>query len=159
MIAKYNKYNYLYLSNRRTKEIITTKKQKTDSSFRKEGNLYFKNISEDDLSDIYDVEIWVTYNANIPNTPKQWKLGNDQSVISEKGILLVFSNGILPGWNIIEKNVCAKRVSLSKLSDVQVVFSYRKKDDKILENHIVEDFSIDVSDLNKYFDEYNKFKL
>ena len=159
MIARYHNYNYLYMSNRRKKEIITTKEQKTDPSFTKEGNLYFKNILEEELSDIYDVEIWVSYNTNIPNTPKQWKLGSDKSAISENGILLIFAEGILPGWNVIEKNVCSKRIDLSEISSARVVFVYRKKDGKMLENHIVEEISIATSELNEYFERYNKFGL
>ncbi|EHL14789.1 hypothetical protein HMPREF9630_00832 [Peptoanaerobacter stomatis] len=159
MIARYNKCNYLYMSNRRKKEIITTKEQKTDSSFTKEGNLYFKNILEEELSDIYDVEIWVSYNANIPNTPEQWKLGSDKYVISENGILLVFAEGILPGWNVIEKNVCSQRINLSEISSARVVFVYKKKDGKMLENHLVEEISIATSELNEYFERYSKFGL
>jgi len=121
--------------------------------------LYFKNILEEELSDIYDVEIWVSYNTNIPNTPKQWKLGSDKSAISENGILLIFAEGILPGWNVIEKNVCSKRIDLSEISSARVVFVYRKKDGKMLENHIVEEISIATSELNEYFERYNKFGL
>lgn len=159
MIARYNKYDYLYIPNRRKKEIITTKEQKIDYSFTKEGNLYFKNILEDELSDIYDVEIWVSYNANIPNTPEQWRLGSDKYVISENGILLVFAEGILPGWNIIEKNVCSKRINLSEISSARVIFRYKKKDWKMLENHPVEELSIATNKLNEYFERYSKFGL
>lgn len=159
MFAKYNSDDYLYVSNTRKTEIITTDKQKTDSSFVYDSNLYFKKIREEELSDIYDAEIWVTYYTNIPDTPTQWKLGSDNSTISNNEVALIFAEGILPGWDILEKNVCCKVVLLSEVSSAKVVLTYKKKDGKILENRIVEEISIDTHDLVKYIEKYSKFNI
>lgn len=159
MFAKYNGYDYSYVSNTRKTEIITTDKNKTDSSFTRDSKLYFKKICEEELSDIYDAEIWVTYNANIPDTPTQWKLGSDNPMISNNEAALIFAEGILPGWDILEKNVCCKAVLLSEISSAKVVLTYKKKDGNVLENRIVEEISIDTSELVKYIEKYSRFNV
>ena len=70
MIARYKEHEYLYAVNRRRKEIITTKSQKADMGFVHESKLYFKEIRDEDLSDVFDVEFWVTYRSNIPYAPE-----------------------------------------------------------------------------------------
>lgn len=159
MFAKYNGYDYLYVSNTRKTEIITTDKKKTDSSFTRDSKIYFKKIREEELSDIYDAEIWLTYHTNIPGTPTQWKLGSDNSMISNNEVALIFAEGILPGWDILEKNVCCKTVLLSEVSSAKVVLTYKKKAGKILENRLVEEISIDTRDLIKYIEKYSKFNV
>ena len=159
MFAKYNGFCYGYISNRRNKEIITRQEQKTDSSFTKDGNLYIKNVQEEDLSDIYNVAIWVSYDANLPTTPKEWRLICSESTVSEQGALLIFAEGILPGWDVIDKNVCSKRVPLSDLLDAKVVHTYRKKDGTLFEQPVTEEMSIDITDLTTYLDRYNQFNV
>lgn len=159
MFAKYNGYDYLYIPSARKAEIITTDKKKIDSSFAHNSNLYFKKIREEELSDIYNTEIWVTYHANIPDTPTQWKLGSDNSIISNNKVVLIFAEGILPGWDVLEKNVCCKAVLLSEVSSAKVVLSYKKKDSKVLERHLIEEISIDTSDLAECIEKYSKFNV
>lgn len=159
MFAKYNGYDYSYVSNTRKTEIITTDKNKTDSSFTYDSELYFKKIREEELSDIYTAEIWVTYHTDIPDTPTQWKLGSDNPAISNREVALIFAEGILPGWDVLEKNVCCKSVLLSEVPHAKVVLSYKKKDGKILENRLVEEISIDTHDLVKYIEKYSKFNV
>ncbi len=159
MIARYNKREYLYVANRRKKEIITYKLSKTDESFVREGNLFFREVSEDELSDIYDIEFWVTYKADIPNTPEQWKLSNEKNKINSEGILLVFAEGILPGWDVVEKNVCSHRVNMSDISGAQMVISYKKKDGKVCDKHIREERSVMLSELEELFERYSRTAL
>lgn len=159
MIARYNECDYLYVANRRRKEIITTQLQKADVSFVHEGDLYFKEIIEEELSDIYDVEFWVSYKTNIPHTPEQWKLSNEKSVITKEGILLIFAEGILPEWDVVEKNVCSRRVDISEIFGARMVFVYKKKDGKICNEHLIEERCIAVSELNEYFTRYSKSEL
>ena len=154
MFARYNNYDYIYMTSARKKEIMTTDKKKTDSTFMHDNRLYFKEIHEEELSDIYEAEIWVTYHANIPDTPTQWKLGSNNPMISNNEVALVFAEGILPGWDVLEKNVCCKAVLLSEVSSAKVVLTYKKKDGKVLENRIIEEISIDTSDLVKYIEKY-----
>ena len=159
MFAQYNGHFYGYISNIRNKEIITRQEHKVDSSFTKDGNLYIKNVQETDLSDIYNVAIWVSYDTNIPNTPKEWRLICSKSTVSDEGALLIFAEGILPGWDVIDKNVCSKRVPLSDLLDAKVVYTYRKKDGTLFEQSVTEEVSIDVTDVTKYLDRYNQFNV
>lgn len=159
MFAQYNGCFYGYISNRRNKEIITRQEHKVDSSFTKDGNLYVKNVQEVDLSDIYNVAILVSYDTNIPNTPKEWRLICSKLTISDQGVLLIFAEGVLPGWDIIDKNVCSKRVPLSDLLDAKVVYTYRKKDGTLFEQSVTEETSIDVTELAMYVDRYNQFNV
>ena len=159
MFAQYNGYCYGYISNRRNKEIITRQEYKVDSSFTKDGNLYVKNVQEADLSDIYNVAILVSYDTNIPNTPKEWRLICSKSTVSDEGVLLIFAEGVLPEWDIIDKNVCSKRVPLSDLLDAKVVYTYRKKDGTVFEQSVTEETSIDVTELAMYVDRYNQFNV
>ncbi len=159
MIARYNKRDYLYVANRRRKEIITTQLQKVDMSFVHEGDLYFKEITEEELSDIYDVEFWVSYKTNIPNTPERWKLSNEKATITKEGILLIFAEGILPGWDVVEKNVCSRRVDISEIFGARMVLVYKKKDGRICNERLIEERSIAVSELNEYFTRYSKSEL
>lgn len=159
MFAQYNGYCYGYISNIRNKEIITRQEYKTDSGFTKDGDLYVKNVQEIDLSDIYNVAIWVSYDTNIPNTPKEWRLICSKSTVSDEGALLIFAEGILPGWDVIDKNVCSKRVLLSDLLDAKVVYTYRKKDDTLFEQSVTEETIIDVTELAMYVDRYNQFNV
>lgn len=159
MFAQYNGYCYGYISNRRNKEIITRQEYKVDSSFTKDGNLYVKNVQEADLSDIYNVAILVSYDTNIPNTPKEWRLICSKSTVSDEGVLLIFAEGVLPEWDIIDKNVCSKRVPLSDLLDAKVVYTYRKKDGTVFEQSVTKETSIDVTELAMYVDRYNQFNV
>ena len=159
MFAQYNGYSYGYISNIRNKEIITRQEQKVDSSFTKDGDLYVKNVQETDLLDIYNVAIWVSYDANLPTTPKEWRLICSKSTVSDKGALLIFADGILPGWDVIDKNVCSKRVPLSDLVDAKVVYTYRKKDGTLFEQPVTEEMSIDVTEVTTYLDRYNQFNV
>ena len=158
MIARYKEHEYLYAVNRRRKEIITTKSQKADMGFVHEGQLYFKEIRDEDLSDIFDVEFWITYRSDIPYAPEQWKLSNEKSVVTNDGVLLVFTEGVLPGWNVIGKNVCSSRVNISEISGVRMCFLYKKKNGSTCDC-LIEERSIAVSELKDYFDRYNKLAL
>lgn len=159
MFAKYRGYDYLYIPSTRKAEIITTDKKKIDSSFAHDSNLYFKKIREEELSDIYNAEIWVTYHTNIHDTPTQWKLRSDNPMLSNDEVALIFAEGILSGWDVLEKNVCCKAVLLSDVSSAKVVLTHKKKDGKVLENRITEEISIDASDLVEYIEKYSKFNV
>ena len=79
--------------------------------------------------------------------------------MSDEGALLIFAEGILPGWDVIDKNVCSKRVLLSDLLDAKVVYTYRKKDDTLFEQSVTEETIIDVTELAMYVDRYNQFNV
>lgn len=55
MIAVYKGNKYKFVLNKRRKGIITRCVQKTDGSFFKENDIYYKPVDEKDLSDIYAV--------------------------------------------------------------------------------------------------------
>lgn len=147
MIAKYMGYEYTYISNRRSKEIVTSQKVKIDGSFNSEKRYYYKKVSEDDLTDIYNIEFWVTYKSGLKDVPITWILGSEAKVIVDNKIQLVFAEGILPGWDIVEKNVCSKWVELSDISEAKMVTVYKKKNGIICEPRVQEERNISNTDL------------
>ena len=159
MIAKYNDCEYFYIANQRKKEIITSVCSKADASFTHEGAVYFKEVLEGNLSDIYDIEFWVLYDAGFANTPKWWRLDKEKSIITEDGVLLLFTEGALPGWDIIEKNVCANRVNLSEITGARMIRKYIKKGGKVCRPYFIEEKTITVLELLDLHTRYSKTEL
>ena len=50
MIAKYMDCEYTYVSNRRSKEIITSQKEKIKDGFISGNGMYYKTVDENDLT-------------------------------------------------------------------------------------------------------------
>lgn len=74
MIAVCGGFEYEYVSNRRHKEIITKHMTKTDSTFVKDKEIYYKSVTEEDLSDIYSVEFMIFHDFNLDGVPQWWKI-------------------------------------------------------------------------------------
>ena len=149
MLAKYNDILYSYIANKREKNIITRNPKKVDKDFKKEGNIFYKSIiSEDELSDIFSVGLLINFNTGLPNTPLHWLVAVDE--IKDNKILLRFSKGILPGWDIEEKNVCIKYIDLNEIEDAKIVYLYKKRNGLVcippqrVENRIPKSEIIDI---------------
>lgn len=128
MFAKFNDTIYSYVANRGKKEIITRNGNKTNADFKRDGEVFCKTVSEEELADIFNVEIWVKYNTGYPNTPFYWQVEIDGRGYADGKILLRFSEGILPGWDIEEKNVCIKYVDVKEIEKAKVVYVYKRKE-------------------------------
>lgn len=159
MFAKFNDTIYSYVANRRKKEIITRNLNKTNADFKRDGGVFYKAVSEEELTDIFNVEIWVNYNTGLPNTPFYWQVGIDGRGYADGKILLRFSEGILPGWNIEEKNVCIKYVDVNEIEKAKVVYVYKRKDNTTcLPSQKVEK-EITVDEMLCIFEKYKKTNI
>lgn len=156
MFANYSNEKYIYIANRRTKEIVTHLSMKTDESFVYDKGIFYKKITDEELTDIYDVEFWVKYESGFNGVSAWWKLGNDKDSVIGNQVALIFSEGILPGWKIIEKNVCSNEVDISSLSETKIRIIYRKKDGKSYQTPMVQEQKIIVSELVNLYDKYCK---
>lgn len=107
MIAVCGGFEYKYVSNRSHKEIITKHLTKTDSTFVKDKGLYYKSVTEDDLSDIYSVEFTIFHDFYLDGVPQWWKISY-ADVIGDL-IKIRFASGILPNWTIDEKMFVPQR--------------------------------------------------
>ena len=67
LVAVYKGNKYKFVSNKRRKGIITRCVQKTDGSFLKENDIYYKPVDEKDLSDIYTIEFYLTLTQKTPS--------------------------------------------------------------------------------------------
>lgn len=147
MFANYNNEKYLYISNRRTKEIVTHIRMKIDESFICDKGLFYKKITDEELTDIYDVEFWVKYESGFDNVSVWWKLGSDRNTVTRNHVTLIFSEGILPGWKIVEKNVCSTEVDIVSLSETKIKIIYKKKDGNSYQTPMEQEQKINVTEL------------
>jgi hypothetical protein len=145
MIAKYNNEYYLYICNRRTKEIITRQKIKTDNTFVSDDCVFYKQINSDDIEDLFDVKFFVSCDSGIANTPTEWEIGPDE--IKGDQILLRFADGILPGWKVEEKNVCTKCIGVEDVLSAKEVRSYKRKDYVTLLSENIKERTVESEDL------------
>ena len=154
MFAKYKENIYILSSNSRKKEIITRIQEKADDDFTKDGSIFFKSISEDDLSDIFSVDIWINYDANLPNTPNKWSVDLSDSELDNNIILLRFTEGLLLGWEVEDKNVCTKRIHFAEITGAGITYKYSKKHFIDYDNPVIEEFSIPLNELIEYINMY-----
>lgn len=152
-------YEYTYISNRRCKEIITTKKEKVKDDFTSGNGIYYKTVDEKDLTDIYSVEFWVKYKTEFEGVSNWWKLGSEQNVIENNKVQLIFAEGILPDWNIVDKNVCSTLIPLGEISAAKMVVSYKKRNGVDLEERISEEKIISIEELKQLHRGYCRMNL
>ena len=107
MIAVYKGNKYKFVLNKRRKGIITRCVQKTDGSFFKENDIYYKPVDEKDLSDIYAVEFYVFFDTGFKDVSTWWKI--TEADLLDNKVKLRFAEGILPGWDIEERNVAQRK--------------------------------------------------
>lgn len=137
MVAIYKNNKYKFVSNKRRKGIITRCVQKTDGSFLKENDMYYKSVDEKDLSDIYMVEFYVFFDTGLKDVSSWWKI--TEADLSDNKIKLRFAEGILPGWNIEEKNVCTNKINFNEIPYAKVKLEFKKingKEENVLKEEI-----------------------
>ena len=134
MFAVYNGNTYIYVSNRRGKEIITRNPRKANIDFAKDDDVFYKKISDDELSEIFNIELWVKYSTGLPDTPFWWQVSFDGRAFVSGKVLLRFSEGFLPGWEIEENNVCVKYIDIDEITDAKVVYAYKKRNNTVYSN-------------------------
>ena len=158
-IAKYNGIYYLYISNKKTCNIVTTRNEKLHEGFISGNGAYYKKIQETDVSEIFEIQYRVKYDVGIPGVPTEWGVGSGVHDIKDERILIRYANGVLPGWNIEEKNVYIKYVDKKDIEYGEVIKIFHKKNDVVLTNpeRVVE--RVDVETFICVHNEYQKNNL
>ena len=128
MLAKYKDRFFSYSSSTSEQEITTQSDEKAYPEFEYEEDegIFYKSVSEEELSDIFDIHFYVEYDAHLKDTPLRWEVFPED--FEDNGVYLIFAEGFLPEWEIIDKFVCRKLVSFEELKNYEAVFEYRKKD-------------------------------
>lgn len=128
MVAVYKGNKYKFVSNKRRKEIITRCVQKTDNTFLKENDIYYKPIDKKDLSDIYATEFYIFFDAGLKGVSSWWKVS--EADLSDDKVKLRFAEGILPDWNIEEKMFVRMKLILMKSNMQKLSLCSQKSTEK-----------------------------
>lgn len=150
LIAVYKGNKYKFVLNKRRKGIITRCVQKTDGSFFKENDIYYKPLDEKDLSDIYAVEFYVFFDTGFKDVSTWWKI--TEADLLDNKVKLRFAEGILPGWDIEERNVCTKEVHFNEISCTKVKFVFEQiggKEENVIKEK-TKSWNETLKDIKKY---------
>ena len=156
MIAVYGGFEYKYVSNQRSKEIITKYMTKTDITFVKDKGMYYKSVKEEDLLNIYSVEFMVFHDFNLDGVPQWWRVsyaGVDGDLIKIR-----FAPGILPNWTVEEKNVCTTMLQVNSITEAKIKYTFTRQNGINVDNLIVEK-TVDVSEFIKKIEEISESNL
>lgn len=161
MIAKYNDLYYSFVKGRRNCELLTNHREKAVGGFSQDKSIFYKviDIQDSQLTDIFDLELWVLYNTELLNVPVEWKIGLDREYYCDGKLLLRYTEGILPGWKTEEKNVCAITVDPMDLLGAKAMYKYTKKAGSLLEDKWVDCKQISVWELLNLHKKYNNSSI
>lgn len=152
--AVYNGKEYLYNENNKKKFISTYQKEKTDESFEKSkvSGLFYKEVSDDDLSEIYGYQFIAVYDSNISGVSREWNTVDQSLVIYNNRAQLSFYKKVdfISGWEISERYFYYKNLDFSELLSTRIRFKYEKKAGLICNPPIVQDKDIKPSELGQY---------
>ena len=100
--TRYNGNEYRLVISGKSEALRTTDQSKSDESFISYGNFYLKQISLDELSDIYDYQFSVFYDSHLEGFSEEWDLVFDSpQVIKENGVeLSLLKDGKFDGYYI-----------------------------------------------------------
>lgn len=157
MIARYNNMYYRISKGRAGHELLTMIKEKAQVGFQYDRSVFYKKVdlSDNRLSDIFNLDIWVHYDTGIPNVPVEWKIDIDTNIFIEGTLFLRFVDGILPGWNIEEKNVSYTKISINDIIGVRAVYTYLKKDGNLLSSPISHEIPMESEGLLELYRKYH----
>lgn len=156
MIAEYKGNKYYYNTSSRRSELVTSDSRKADGSFQKDGDLYFKPIEEKDLGSIFTVEFFAGYDSGLEGTDRSWHIIDENDVIKDGKVRLTFAKGILPGWDMIDKNVCEKYVSLDDITSFTEKITYKKCNGTVPDKPKVVIKQINRREIEKELNKYNE---
>lgn len=127
MYINYKNVLYRYLDD--DGELLTYKADKTDSTFEFDDGIYYKAIEQDDpdIVDVYTVHYLIDYDTGLDCVPTTWKVDTSRVEFMNDEVLLVFEQGRLPDWEILENTVCQKCVELEECGTIKIVYKYDVK--------------------------------
>lgn len=158
MIARYNNMYYRISKGRASYELLTMIKEKAQVGFQYDKPMFYRKVdlSDNGLSDVFNLDIWVHYDTGLPNVPVEWKIDIDTNIYVEEGTLLLrFVEGILPGWNVEEKNVSYTKISINAILGVRAVYTYLKKEGNLLASSISHEIQMEREGLLELYRKYH----
>jgi hypothetical protein len=147
MIAEYNDKYYAYIADAGTSRIMTEQKDKTDDGFIADNGIFFKDISYEDLTSVFNITFLVTYDTGFPSVSNKW---NVEEILNNR-LPLRFSGGILPGWQAEGSDSCVKYIGLDEVSFAREIFVFTRKNYITLEQPLRVENIIDVNSLVSRF--------
>lgn len=130
-------------------EIISNDVRSIMDGFRKDGNIYYKQINNQKLLNTrYDIEIHMIYRTNYELVSNVWKVKVTPDLYNLGKIKIVFAEGLLPGWNVEDKNVCYKYIDITEVEDIYFV----KLD---MNYNEIEKKRIDINQLKSIIEKYS----
>ena len=133
-IAMYKGLYYVYISNKKAKGILTTHSEEAPNEYRCKNGEQFLGMQDNELSEIFEIRYKVKYNTGIPGVPFEWGVGSGMEDVNGDTILIRFSDGFLPGWDIEEKDVCLKYVNKNDIEFGEVIKTFYKKTGVLLDS-------------------------
>lgn len=113
------------------------------------------NIDDSALTDIFDVQYSINYNAGIPGLPKIWKnpLFDDHK---DQLYLSVYNKYPLPGWCKRRNSaLCTKDVNFEQIGNTKLIYTYRKKNGYVLVQPRIDYVDVDLRALRKIINYYH----
>lgn len=133
MFAEYKGKPYKIIKNGKQWELLSKKSESVNDGFERDGKLYYRTVHDiAELDDLYNIDISVMYDTGLEKVPTEWRLPINKEYFTETSVKLVFVEGLLPGWNVEDKNVCSLYIDISKISKAWLV-RHSKKNENIKE--------------------------
>ncbi|MCR4568123.1 MAG: hypothetical protein K5769_08720 [Pseudobutyrivibrio sp.] len=117
MFAVYNGTRYRLVKDGKAWELVSKKPESISDGFIKDGGVFYKSVNDlSELEEVFDISIFVEYETHLPNVPSIWELEFSKEFFTDNSVKLVFGMGLLPGWNVEDKNVSSRYVNVSEIS-------------------------------------------
>lgn len=113
------------------------------------------NINEPTLTDIFDVQYLINYDAGIPGLPTIWKnpLFDDHK---DQLYLSVYNKHSLPGWCKRRNSaLCTKDVNFEQIGKAKLIYTYRKKNGCALVQPRIDYIDVDLRALRRIINYYH----
>lgn len=113
------------------------------------------NINDPALTDIFDVQYLINYDAGIPGLSKIWKnpLFDDHK---DQVYLSVYNNHPLPGWHKRRNSaLCTKDVNFEQIGKAKLIYTYYKKNGYALVQPRIDYVDVDLRTLRKIINYYH----
>ena len=168
MIAKYCENYYNYSCDKKLIDwkhyvalpsdrcyLVSNKPQKLLIDFLNKNGIIYKNINEEELTDIFYIECWVGYDTGLPNIPTEWLVQD----IDNDRVKIEYGLGVLPGWGGCDKYVSFNYISKEEITSSRIVYVYTKKDGKRFDIPYVEEKSVSIDELLHVYEEFSRNNL
>lgn len=164
-VYKGNEYNYFTDHPRYKKEVIQARlkdnKGKIPDGFISEyPPYYYKPVSKEELTDIYDYYFIIEYDAHLIKHPGRNEFLNGEngyeSINSETFLISAMYDWGDEGWKCVDRDTYVKSVKYSEMNGARIRLVYQKKDGIECNPPVVIDKSIEPEEIYRYYKYYTE---